>query len=119
MNSVMERWIGSCRPELLDRTLVWNQRHLMIVLREYEDFYNTHRPHRTLKQAAPLRPLPDGIADRAIPGHAPVPAADYGRHGRERDPRIDLQSANDSEVFGPELESIHAFHRSYFDDRRS
>ena len=31
----------------------WNQRHLMIVLREYEDFYNTHRPHRTLKQAAP------------------------------------------------------------------
>jgi putative transposase len=61
MNSVMERWIGSCRRELLDRTLVWNQRHLMIVLREYENFYNTHRPHRALKQAAPLRPLPDGI----------------------------------------------------------
>ena len=63
MNSVMERWIGSCRRELLDRTLVWNQRHLMIVLREYQDFYNTHRPHRALKQAAPLRPLPDGAAD--------------------------------------------------------
>ena len=26
--------------------------------REYEDFYNTHRRHRTLNQAAPLRPLP-------------------------------------------------------------
>jgi putative transposase len=38
MNSVMERWIGSCRRELLDRTLLWNQRHLMTVLREYEDF---------------------------------------------------------------------------------
>jgi putative transposase len=63
MNSVMERWIGSCRRELLDRTLVWNQRHLMIVLREYEDFYNAHRPHRTLKQAAPLRPLPDSVTD--------------------------------------------------------
>ena len=61
MNSVMERWIGSCRRELLDRTLVWNQRHLMIVLREYEDFYNTHWPHRALKQAAPLRPLPNGV----------------------------------------------------------
>jgi putative transposase len=61
MNSVMERWIGSCRREPLDRTLVWNQRHLMIVLREYEDFCNTHRPHRALKQAAPLRPLPDGV----------------------------------------------------------
>jgi putative transposase len=63
MNSVMERWIGSCRRELLDRTLVWNQRHLMTVLREYEDFYNTHRPHRALNQAAPLRPLPDGVTD--------------------------------------------------------
>jgi putative transposase len=63
MNSVMERWIGSCRRKLLDRTLVWNQRHLMIVLREYEDFYNAHRPHRALRQAAPLRPLPDGVTD--------------------------------------------------------
>ena len=58
MNSVMERWIGSCRRELLDRTLVWNQRHLMTVLREYEDFYNDHRPHRALKQAAPLARCP-------------------------------------------------------------
>jgi transposase InsO family protein len=56
MNSIMEWWIGSCRRELLDRTLIWNQRHLMMVLRDYEDFYNTHRPHRALDQAAPLRP---------------------------------------------------------------
>ncbi|HEY6792072.1 MAG TPA: integrase core domain-containing protein, partial [Trebonia sp.] len=63
MNAIMERWIGSCRRELLDRTLIWNQRHLMSVLREYEDFYNTHRPHRTLNQAAPLRPLPDDVTD--------------------------------------------------------
>ena len=46
MNSITERWIGSCRRELLDRTLIWNLRHLMMVLREYEDFYNSHRPHR-------------------------------------------------------------------------
>src|SRR5258708_17720766 len=63
MSSVIERWIGSCRRELLDRTLVWNQRHLMTVLREYEDFYNTHRPHRALNQAAPLRRLPDDLTD--------------------------------------------------------
>jgi putative transposase len=62
-DSVLERWIGSCRRELLDRTLALNQRHLMIVLREYEDFCNGHRPHRTLNQAAPLRPLPDGVID--------------------------------------------------------
>jgi len=63
MNSVMERWIGSCRRELLDRALAWNQRHLMTVLREYEDFCNTHRPDRTLNQAAPLRPLPGAVTD--------------------------------------------------------
>jgi putative transposase len=63
MNSIAERWIGSCRRELLDRTLIWNLRHLMMVLREHEDFYNSHRPHRALDQAAPLRPLPDGITD--------------------------------------------------------
>ncbi len=63
MNSIMERWIGSCRRELLDQTLIWNQRHLMTVLREYEDFCNTHRPHRALNQAAPLRPLPEGVTN--------------------------------------------------------
>jgi transposase InsO family protein len=50
MNSIMERWIGSCRRELLDRALIWNQRHLMMVLREYEDFYNPHRPRRALSR---------------------------------------------------------------------
>jgi putative transposase len=63
MNSIMERWIGSCRRELLDRTLIWNQCHLMTVLREYEDFYNTHRPHRALNQAAPFRPLADRVTN--------------------------------------------------------
>ncbi|MFI9836267.1 hypothetical protein ACIHFD_04490 [Nonomuraea sp. NPDC051941] len=28
MNSIMERWVQSCRHELLDRCLVWNERHL-------------------------------------------------------------------------------------------
>jgi transposase InsO family protein len=62
MNSIMERWIQTCRRELLDRTLVWNQRHLFHALREFESFYNGHRPHRALHQAAPLRPLPEPIA---------------------------------------------------------
>ncbi|MGW4798526.1 integrase core domain-containing protein [Nonomuraea sp. NPDC004297] len=59
MNSMMKRWIQTCRRELLDRTLIWNQRHLLHTLREFETFYNEHRPHRTLRQAAPLRPLPE------------------------------------------------------------
>src|SRR6476469_7123620 len=27
INAVMERWVLTCRRELLNRTLVWNQRH--------------------------------------------------------------------------------------------
>ena len=63
MNSIMERWVQTCRHELLDRTLIWNQRHLLHALREYEHFYNQHRPHRTLADAAPLCPLPIPITD--------------------------------------------------------
>ncbi len=29
-----------CRHELLNRTLSWNQQHLLHALREYERFYN-------------------------------------------------------------------------------
>ncbi|MEV4362670.1 integrase core domain-containing protein [Nonomuraea sp. NPDC049625] len=65
MNSIMERWIQTCRRELLDRTLIWNERHLLYALREFETFYNEHRPHRALRQAAPLRPLSDADIDLA------------------------------------------------------
>jgi putative transposase len=75
MNAIMERWIGSCRRELLDRTLIWNQRHLMTVLREYEDFYNMHRPHRTLSQAAPLCPLALPTWTTSASGGATAPEA--------------------------------------------
>lgn len=57
MNAIMERWVRSCRAELLDRTLIVTQAHLLHALREYEAFYNEHRPHRALRAAAPLRPL--------------------------------------------------------------
>jgi putative transposase len=63
MNAVMERWVQTCRRELLDRTLIWNQAHLLQALREFEHFYNEHRSHRTLQAAAPLRPLPEPIAN--------------------------------------------------------
>ena len=65
MNAVMERWVRTCRHELLDRTLIWNHAHLVRALREFETHYNEHRPHRTLHQAAPLRPAPETITEQA------------------------------------------------------
>ena len=61
MNAIAERWIGGCRRELLDRTLIWNQAHLRRVLSQYETHHNQHRPHRALRAAAPLKPLPQPV----------------------------------------------------------
>jgi transposase InsO family protein len=66
MNAIMERWVRTCRRELLDRTLIWNQRHLLHALHdlhEYEAFYNAHRPHQGIANARPLQPLPEPITD--------------------------------------------------------
>ena len=57
-NAIAERFVGTVRRELLDRTMIINQRHAATVLAEYQHHYNNHRPHRALGQAAPLRPLP-------------------------------------------------------------
>jgi len=72
MNSIMERWIQACRHELLDRTLIFNQAHLLHALREYERHHNEHRPHRSIANARPLRPLPDPITVPAALARLPI-----------------------------------------------
>jgi putative transposase len=57
-NAIAERVVGTIRRELVDRILIVNERHAANVLRVFEKHYNEHRPHRSLDQAAPLRPLP-------------------------------------------------------------
>ena len=56
MNAIMECWIRTYRTELLDRTLILNQAHLLHALREFEAFYNHHRTHRALQPTAPCMP---------------------------------------------------------------
>jgi len=52
-NAFAERWVRTLRHELLDRTIIWNERQLRLLLEEYIEHYNTHRPHRGLNQRAP------------------------------------------------------------------
>jgi putative transposase len=77
MNAIMERRIRTCRTELLDRTLILNQAHLLHALHEYEDFYNQHRPHRALHAAAPQRALPTPVTNSDALKHL-----DIRRHDR-------------------------------------
>jgi putative transposase len=64
-NAIAERFVGSVRRELLDRILITNQQHAAAVLTAYAEHYNSHRPHRTFGQAAPLRPLPQHTTSEA------------------------------------------------------
>jgi putative transposase len=59
--AIAERWIAGCRRELLARILIWSQNHLRQILRQYETNHNQHRPHRSLRAAAPLKPLPEPV----------------------------------------------------------
>jgi putative transposase len=77
MNAIAERWVQTCRRELLDRTLIWNQRHLLHALRQFEAFYNQHRPHQGIANDRPLRPLPPPIIDPCQ-----VAGLDIRRHQR-------------------------------------
>ena len=81
MNAIIERWIGGCRRELLDRTLVWNQTHLRQILRAYRD----------PPQSAPAAPLPARRRAAETPTRTdrsrPVPHPKAGSH-RLPDQRI-------------------------------
>jgi putative transposase len=61
-NAVAERWIGTVRRELLDRTLTVSRRHLETALSIYVAHYNGHRPHRSLGQKPPV-----GVVRQLVP----------------------------------------------------
>ena len=65
-NAFAERWIGTLRRELLDRTIIWNQRQLKRLVVDYIDHYNTHRPHRSLDQQPPVATNPTDQPDRHL-----------------------------------------------------
>ena len=54
-NCYIERWIGTLRRELLDRTIIWNEPQLRRLIADYLVHYNEHRPHRSLGQQPPSK----------------------------------------------------------------
>jgi transposase InsO family protein len=63
-NGTAERWIGSCKRELIDHVIVLNEEHLRRLLRDYVHYYNTDRVHTSLQDAPhgrelEARPSPD------------------------------------------------------------
>ncbi len=57
-----ERLADANRREYLDRTLFWNGRDLEEKLDEFQDYYNIHRVHQSLKLKTP-----DEVAGKGPP----------------------------------------------------
>jgi transposase InsO family protein len=52
-NGVAERWVGSCRRELLDHVVALNERHLKRLLSDYRSYYHEDRTHLGLEKQTP------------------------------------------------------------------
>ena len=56
-NGIAERFIGSCRRELLDHVIVLNERHLKRLMRDYVRYYHEDRTHLGLAKETPGKRL--------------------------------------------------------------
>jgi transposase InsO family protein len=54
-NGVAERWVGTCRRELLDHVILLNEDHLRRLLREFVAYYHEDRTHLSLGKDTPAR----------------------------------------------------------------
>ncbi len=52
-NGVAERWVESCRHNLLDHVIAVNERHLKRLIAEYIDYYHEDRTHLGLDKETP------------------------------------------------------------------
>ena len=54
-NGVAERWVGSCRREILDHVIALNEQHLRRLVRDYVSYYHDDRIHDSLDKDTPNR----------------------------------------------------------------
>jgi transposase InsO family protein len=52
-NGLAERWVGSCRREMLDHIIALNEQHLRRLLRDYVSYHHQDRIHDSLEKDAP------------------------------------------------------------------
>ena len=57
-NAYAERFVLTARTEVTDRMLIFGERHLRVVMSEYEAHYNGRRPHRSCQLHPPRSDYP-------------------------------------------------------------
>jgi transposase InsO family protein len=56
-NGTAERWVGSCKREVIDHVVVFHEDHLRRLLRDYVNYYNAERVHTRIQDAPEGRPI--------------------------------------------------------------
>ena len=54
-NGLAERWVGSCRREILDHVIPLNEQHLRRLMRDYVRYHHEDRIHDSLEKDTPNR----------------------------------------------------------------
>ena len=54
-NGVAERWVETCKREIIDHVIVFNEEHLRRLLRDYISYYNAERVHTVIRDAPERR----------------------------------------------------------------
>ena len=67
-NGVAERWVGSCRRDLLDYVIALSERHLKRLLSEYVCYYHVDRTHLGLGKETPSRRI-RSVPSRLVTSH--------------------------------------------------
>jgi putative transposase len=52
-NGIAERWVGTCRRDVLDHVIALNEHHLKRLLSEYIRYYHQDRTHLGLNKETP------------------------------------------------------------------
>ena len=52
-NGTAERWVGSCRREMLDHIIALDERHLLRLMRDYVSYHQQDRVHDSLAKDTP------------------------------------------------------------------
>ena len=74
-NGLCERLLGSSRRECLDNLILFSERHLRSILKEFVVFYNRGRPHISLGPGIPEPPRvtgPDSVNRHELPSGSRV-----------------------------------------------
>jgi putative transposase len=54
-NGIAERWVGSCRREILDHVIALDEEHLRWLIHDYLNYYHDDRIHDSLAKDTPHR----------------------------------------------------------------